>query len=108
MSSVLEDGEGVGVRDGGGEGGEVVGVEGAGGRAGGAVDGGVGGAARARLPVENAKGEIEGGGDGAGGLGDEEGDGAAVGEGVGVVVAGGVCPYFPLPARVSARVAVCL
>ena len=55
MSSILEDGEGVGVRDGGGEGGEVVGVEGAGGRAGGAVDGGVGGAARARLAVEETE-----------------------------------------------------
>ena len=54
VSSILEDGEGVGVRDGGGEGGEVVGVEGAGGRAGGAVGGGVDGATRARLPVKDA------------------------------------------------------
>ena len=55
MGSILEDSEGVGMRDGGGDGGEVVGVEGAGGRAGGAVDGGVGGAARARLSVGRSR-----------------------------------------------------
>ena len=56
MSGVGEDGDGVGVRDGGGDGGEVVGVEAAVGRAGGAVASGVDGAARARLAVEETDG----------------------------------------------------
>jgi hypothetical protein len=47
VGGIGEDGEGVGVRDGGGDGGKVVGVEAAVGRAGGAVAGGVDGAARA-------------------------------------------------------------
>jgi hypothetical protein len=55
----------------------VVGVEAAVGRAGGAVGRsgwrrGVDGAARARLAVEDAEGEVKGGGDGAGRLGGEE------------------------------------
>jgi phosphoglycolate phosphatase-like HAD superfamily hydrolase len=89
VSGVGEDGDGVGVRDGGGDGGEVVGVEAAVGHAGGAVARGVEGATHARLAVEEAEGQVEGGGDGAGRLGGEEGDGAPVGESVGVVVVGG-------------------
>ena len=85
----VDEGEGVGAGYGGGDVGEVVGVESGGGGACGAVLGGVVGVSAARGGGEGAEDGGEVGRHSAGGLGDEKCDGVAAALRVGVVVLGG-------------------
>ena len=89
VSGFGEDDFGVGGGDGGGNVGDVVGVEVGGGCAGGAVDGGVIARSGGCNAGELADGELEEAIDGATALDGPEADGVAFGDGVAVLAVGG-------------------